>query len=181
MKDKRKNKMYMKGKLIRFIFICFSLAFFLFPVSCGYQIVGSKPLPFQSVTIHPVLNKTYEPKLEEKLHNSLSKEFIAQGIKVMAYNGDIDLTATITTFQLGAIAHIDEKIQEQEITLKVDIRIIDRDRIIEFKSMQSPIKITFQTTGTVSESVSQKEKAIDKACSEIAREIISKIIIRYAA
>ncbi len=149
-------------------------------LSCGYHVVGSKPLPFNSVTIQPVHNETYEPKLEERLHNALSKEFITQGIKVKAANGDVDLIATITTFELRSIASIEEKVQEQTITLKTNIKIIDGERVIEFKSMQSPIRITFQSSGTVTESVVEKENAIDKAFSEIAKEIISKIVIRYA-
>jgi uncharacterized lipoprotein YajG len=141
--------------------------------------VGSKPMPFNSVTIKHVHNKTYEPRLEEKLHNALSKEFISQGIKVMAANGDVDLEATITTFEVGAIAAVEEKVQEQSIKMRVDTRIIDKERVIEFTSMESPIKITFQSTGTVTDSVMQKERAINKACREIAREIIGKIILQY--
>jgi uncharacterized lipoprotein YajG len=148
--------------------------------SCGYHLIGSKPLPFNSVAIKPVINKTYEPGLEEKLHNALSKEFIAQGIKVKAINGDVDLTATITNFELGAIAYIDEKVKEQDIILKVDVIIRDSTQAMEFRSMKSPIRVTFRTTGTVNESVVEKEKAIDRSCSEIAREIISKMILTYA-
>jgi uncharacterized lipoprotein YajG len=155
-------------------------SYFIFHVSCGYHMVGSRPLPFQSVTINQVRNMTYEPKLEERLHNALSNEFISQGIRVMAMNGDVDLNATVTTFQLATIAHIDERVQEQSIILKVDVNITDENRSIQFRDMQSPIKITFKTTGTVSESVAEKERATDKAFSEIAREIISKMIIRYA-
>jgi hypothetical protein len=132
------------------------------------------------VTIKPVINKTYEPGLEERLHNALSREFIAQGIRVKAINGDIDMTTTITNFELGALAYIDEIVQEQDITLKVDIIIMDKNEVMEFRSMQSPIRVTFRSTGTVNESVVEKEKAIDKSCREIAREIISKIIIKYA-
>jgi len=141
--------------------------------------VGSKPLPFNSVTIKHIHNKTYEPKLEEKLHNALSKEFISQGIRVMTANGDIALEATITAFEVGAIAVVEEKVQEQSIKMRVDTRIIDKERVIEFTSMESPIKITFQSTGTVTDSVMQKERAIDKACMEIAMEIIGKIILQY--
>jgi outer membrane lipopolysaccharide assembly protein LptE/RlpB len=161
-------------------YFLFLISYFLFVSSCGYHIVGSKPLPFDSITIKPINNKTYEPRLEDRLHSALSKEFIAQGIKVMAINGDVDLEATITTFKLGSIAAIEEKAQEQEITMRVNVRLIDKNRVTEFVSMESPIRITFQSTGAVSESVVQKERAIDKAFSEIAREIISKIIIRYA-
>jgi hypothetical protein len=142
--------------------------------------VGSKHLHFDSVTINPVQNHTYEPKLEESLHKALSEEFISQGIKVLADNGDVIIGTVIKTFQLGSLASIDEDVQEQSIVMRVDVKIIDKERVIEFVSMESPIKITFQSTGTVVDSVIQKEQAIDKASREIAGEIVGKIILRYA-
>lgn len=136
-------------------------------------------MPFSSVAINPVKNQTYEPHLEDKLHNALSREFIMQGIKTMPSRGDIELEAVITTFELSTIATINEKVQEQEITMKIDIKITNKGKIAELKSVKSPIKITFQSTGTATDAVVQKERAIDKACTEIAREVIGKIIIMY--
>jgi uncharacterized lipoprotein YajG len=176
----KEQKNRIKNDYILSFHIFLFISYFLFFVSCGYHMVGSRPLPFRSVTINQVKNMTYEPKLEERLHNALSSEFISQGIRVMAMNGDVELNATVTTFQLATIAHIDERVQEQLIILKVDVDINDGEQTIQFRDMQSPIKITFKTTGTVSESVVEKERATDKAFSEIAREIISKGIIRYA-
>ncbi|MEF9426296.1 MAG: LPS assembly lipoprotein LptE [Candidatus Mariimomonas ferrooxydans] len=166
---------------IRHFFFCTLLAALcsLLLISCGYHMVGSKPLPFESITIKSVHNKTYEPKLDDRLHNALSREFIAQGIKVISKNGDVQMEAVITAFELSSIAAISETVQEQVIKMTVDIRLIDSGRVTEFTSTESPIRITFPTTGTVIESVVQKEKAIDKACSEIAKEIISRIIIKY--
>lgn len=152
----------------------------LFTVSgCGYRIIGSQPLPFSSVTINAVHNNTYEPKLEDKLRNALSVEFINQGIEVRKAGGEVELDATITLFQLGALAAVDELTKEQEVTLKADIRLNDRGKITEYRSIESPIKITFQTTGTVTQSSARKEQASEKACSEIAKEIVSRIILRY--
>ncbi len=181
MKKEGRSKPDARDTTIQFFLLCLALASCLVFVACGYRMVGSRPLPFQSVTIHPVQNTTYEPRLEEMLHNALSQELITQGIRVMASGGEMDLMATITAFQLGSIAYIDEKVQEQAITFLVDVVVRDGERTMEFTSMQSPIRITFQTTGTVNEAVARKEKAIEKACREIAREIISKMIVRYAS
>jgi hypothetical protein len=148
--------------------------------SCGYRVVGSRLLPFDSVTIKSVKNDTYEPRLEEKMHTALSREFINQGIEVKAANGDIDLHATITTYALGAIAAVDETVKEQEVIMYVDIKLSDGENVKEFKRMQSPIKITFQSTGAVSEAVVRQEDATVKASREIAKEIVSSIILRYA-
>jgi len=156
------------------------LTFYFLLFSCGYHIIGSASLPFDTITIRQIQNNTYEPRLEDKLHDALSREFIAQGIKVVTSGSDVELEATITTFELSTIAAVDEKVKEQEIIMRADIKVIDKGRVIEFKAMKSPIKITFQSVGTVTESVVEKERAIEKACSEIAKEIVSKVIMRYA-
>jgi hypothetical protein len=152
----------------------------LFIVSCGYHIIGSRLLPFDSITIKQVQNKTYEPGLEEKLHNALSKEFINQGIEVKRAGGDAEMEATVKIFELGAIGAVDNTIKEQSIIMKVDIKLVNHGQVTEFKDMVSPIEITYQTTGTVAESVAFKEKAAEKACNEIAKEIVSRIILKYA-
>ena len=94
--------------------------------------------------------------------------------------GNAELQTTVTVFQLGAVGAIDETVKEQELIMQVDIKLIDKGSVTEFKAMQSPIKITFESAGTVSESIANKEKATDKASREIAREVVSRIIMRYA-
>ena len=83
------------------IFLLVTLFLFVL-YSCGYSIIGSKYLPFDSVTIKPVRNNTYEPLLEESLHNALSREFIVQGIDLVTADGDIDIETVITNFELSA-------------------------------------------------------------------------------
>lgn len=155
----------------------FILLFTVF--GCGYHLIGSEAIPFSSVTIKPVKNNTYEPRLEEKLHNTLSREFITQGINVITDGGDVEIEAVVTRFELGSIGAVGERVREQAITMFVDIKFVDKGKVTEFTSVKSPMRITFQSTGSVSEAVVQKEKAIDKACSEIAKEIINRIILMY--
>jgi len=148
--------------------------------SCGYRMIGSTTLPFKSVTIMPVVNKTYEPRLEERLHRSLAREFINQGIEVKPEGGDLIIESVIRSFRLGAIGAINEIVKEQEIFMNVDFTIRDHEREIKFKSIKSPIRITFNAAGTVSESVIEKERATEKACREIAKEIVGRILLVYA-
>ncbi len=148
--------------------------------SCGYNMVGSRFLPFDSINIKHIDNRTYEPRLEEKLHNALSEEFINQGIKAEGPSADITLDAAITRFELGAIGAVDESVREQKIIMLVDIKVIDRGDVIEFKSIGSPVLITFQTTGTVPQTVDLRDRATIKASREIAKDIVSRIIMNYA-
>lgn len=152
----------------------------LFISSCGYRVIGSSLLPFDYINIKHVENRTYEPRLEESLHLALSKEFVNQGIRVNTGETDVVLEAVVKSFNLGVIGAIDETIKEQELIMIVDIRIVDKGKVTEFNSMKSPLKITFQTIGSVSDAVVQKENAIAKASSEIAKEIIGRIILKYA-
>jgi hypothetical protein len=168
------------NKNLTVICLSFFVLIFLLVSSCGYRVIGSSLLPFNSITIKNVRNNTYEPGLEERLHRALSTEFLNQGIEIRVRGGDVDMEAVVTNFQLGAIAAVDELVKEQEITMQVDVRVTVNGSVTEFASMQSPIKITFQSTGTVSDSVAHKEMAIDKASLEIATEIVSRIIIKYA-
>ena len=156
--------------------------FLLMPLisSCGYRMVGSTFLPFQSIYIKQVVNRTYEPRLEERLHDALSREFIRQGIEVRSSSAESELEAVVTSFELGAIAAVDDVVQEQELLMSVDIKLIEGERVIEFMGMRSPIRITFQATGTVSENVANKDAATDRACTEIAEEIVGRINISYA-
>ncbi|MBC8412983.1 MAG: hypothetical protein ISR96_04785 [Nitrospira sp.] len=149
-------------------------------LSCGYRIIGSTVLPFSSIIIKPVENRTYEPGLQDRLHSALSREFINLGISVNRIESPVVLEASVIAFTLGAVGSINEVIKEQELVMKVDIRLTDHERVTEFRAMASPIKITFLAAGTVSETVAEKERAIEKASEEIAKETISKIIVQYA-
>ena len=148
--------------------------------SCGYHMVGSRFLPFDSIYIKHIDNRTYEPRLEEKLHNALSEEFINQGIKAEGPSADITLDVAITRFELGAIGAVDESVREQQIIMLVDIKVIDKGDVIEYHSMGSPVPITFQTTGTVPQTVDLRDRATIKASKEIAKDIVSRIIMNYA-
>lgn len=169
------------GKSVFTVFCILYTAYCLLLLSsCGYRIIGSTSLPFNSITIKQVQNKTYEPGLEEKLHNALSREFINQGLEVKRTGGDAELEATVINFSLGAIGAVNENIKEQSLLMTVDIKLVYHEKTVEFKKMESPLKITFESTGTVAESVANKERAVEKACSEIAKEIVSRIILSYA-
>lgn len=178
----RNSKLQFKNKkFLNFAFCILHFAFFL--TSCGYHMVGSTSLPFHTVVIKQVLNKTYEPQLEDVLHDALSREFISQGINVTsrstADNGAI-LETVISAFSVNTIAASDDKVKEQAVVMYVDFRLTDDKRVMEFRSVSSPINITFQATGSVTDSVVEKQKAVERASAEIAKELVSRIILIYA-
>jgi hypothetical protein len=166
--------------------------------SCGYRFIGSSTIPFNSITIDPIVNKTYEPRLEEILHRALSDEFIAQGIQVMAQGGDYRLKSTITEYRVAPVAEFDKSVKEHRITMLVDFVLSKGEKIIEFKRVSSPYKFTFQTTDVTSDvnvkqlnndelerieirdTVIRKEIDTIRVSREIALELIVRIIAQYS-
>ncbi|GAB4534743.1 MAG: hypothetical protein Fur0020_01610 [Thermodesulfovibrionia bacterium] len=144
--------------------------------------VGSTSLPFHIVVIKPVINKTYEPGLEDVMHRAISREFISQGISVTSSETTENLPrieTVIRLFQTNTIAVSDNKVAEESIVMSVDFRFIDDKRVMEFRSVTSPINITFQTAGGITDAIVEKQKAIEKASTEIAKELISRLAMRY--
>lgn len=166
--------MRIKRRTGLFFFICLLVLY-----SCGYRLIGSKHMPFDSVMVRPVKNLTYEPLLEDHFHRALSREFTINGIKMVREGGDIDIETVITNFSLSALGAVDERIKEQTINMSVDLRIVDNGNVTEFKGMGSPIRITFESTGSISDAVANKEKAIVKISEEIAKEVMSRIVQTY--
>ena len=65
------------------VFLLFTIHCSLFTVSgCGYKFQGRATLPFDSVRIGRIENRTFEPKLEDKLQKALADELIKNGISV---------------------------------------------------------------------------------------------------
>ena len=55
----------------------------LFTLSgCGYTLQGRDTLPFTSVKIGRIENRTFEPKLEDKFQKALADELIRNGIMI---------------------------------------------------------------------------------------------------
>ncbi len=150
---------------------------------CGYHMVGSSSIPFDTIVVLPVQNKTQEPLLEDVMHRALSSGFISQGIRVTS-TGDRDrrarLETVIRSFSVNTVAASDDKVKEQSVVMEVDFRLIEGERVMEFTSVKSPIAITFQATGSVTEAVIEKQRAIERAAEEIAKELVSRIALRYA-
>jgi len=150
---------------------------------CGYHLVGSSSIPFDTILVLPVQNKTHEPLLEDVMYHALSSEFISQGIRVVS-TGQRDtktrLETVIRSFSVNTIAASDNTVKEQSIMMEVDFRLIEGRRVMEFISVRPPINITFQATGSVTEAVIEKQRAMERAAQEIAKELVSRIALRYA-
>jgi hypothetical protein len=167
-----------KFKVQSFLFILLFTAYcLLFTVySCGYTIQGKKSLPFDSIQIANIENRTLEPKLQDKLHNALTEEFLKHGVAVRSGAG-YKLSGTIHLFELHVLSEKAEMAVEYEVIIKGDFRIIDPSgKIKDFKDIGSPFIVSFQSSGLLENVLTSKELASEKAIKDMAMEIVSILI-----
>jgi outer membrane lipopolysaccharide assembly protein LptE/RlpB len=170
--------LFYKIKLYRFVIVLFGLL-----ASCGYQFVGSAPLPFESITIDPVVNKTYEPRLEEVLHRALSEAFIEQGIQVVDEGGDYNLHSVIKEFRTISESEFrsDEiergVVVEQRVTMFVNFILTGDGTRERYSRMENPYKFTHDASGSVQSTITQREADIRRVCREIALDLITRITL----
>jgi hypothetical protein len=155
--------------------LCFML-FVLCFVGCGYTIHGKTSLPFDSIQIGKIENITVEPKLQDRLHETLTEEFLKQGIAVYPDAG-YKLIGTINQFELRILSEKADVATEYEVLIKGDFKLIDPSgNIKEFKNIGSPFIVSFSGPGPLDELIASKELASEKAIRDMAMEIVAILI-----
>jgi hypothetical protein len=144
--------------------------------SCGYTIHGKKSLLFDSIQITRIENRTFEPKLQDRLHNALTEEFLKQGIAVYPEAG-YKLSGTIHLFELRVLSEKSDIAAEYEVIIKGDFRLVDPSgNVREFKNIGSPFIVSFESSDLLEDVLALKELASEKAIRDMAGEIISVLI-----
>ncbi|MEW6003417.1 MAG: LptE family protein [Nitrospirota bacterium] len=160
--------------LILFIFHCSLFTLF----GCGYTIHGKAALPFESIQIGKIENRTLEPKLQDKLYKALTEEFLKNGIAVYPDAG-YKLSGMINIFELHILSERAGTAVEYEVNIKGDFRLIDPSGTIkDFRNIGSPFIVSFSGTGVLEEVIAFKEQASERAVKDMAMEIVAALIYR---
>jgi hypothetical protein len=167
-----------KFTLQRFsVFFLFSVFCFLFSIfGCGYSLHGKASLPFDTIRIGTIENKTVEPKLQDKLYTALTEEFLKQGITVSPDAG-YNLSGTIKEFSLLVLSEKGDIAAEYEIVMKGDFTLVDPSgKQKELKNIGSPFIVSFSRPGPLEEVIAAKELASEKAIRDIAMQVVGAVI-----
>jgi hypothetical protein len=172
---KKLKKLYELIKLNKLFALCSMLIALCFG-GCGYTIHGKTSLPFDSIQIGKIENITVEPKLQDRLHETLTEEFLKQGIAVYPDAG-YKLIGTINQFELRILSEKADIATEYEVLIKGDFKLIDPSgNIKEFKNIGSPFIVSFSGPGPLDELIASKELASEKAIRDMAMEIVAILI-----
>jgi hypothetical protein len=164
---------------IQYIIRLFTACCLLFPVfSCGYAIHRKATLPFHEIRLGTIENRTVEPKLQDKLSNALTDEFLRQGIAV--YRGaDYKLEGRINQFELRILSEASDVATEYEVIIKGEFTATGPSGYLkELKDVGSPFIISFSAADNLTGLLALKDLASDRAIRDMAQQIVAALIYR---
>lgn len=143
---------------------------------CGYAIYTKSSLPFDAIQIDRFVNRTSQPKLEDKLFRALTEEFVRQGIPVLS-QAEYKLGGVIRHYDVRMLSEKSGSAAEYEVIIESDLTLFEpsgEKRV--FKDIGSPFIVSFPSSGTLEELVASKDLALDRALQEISQEIVGILI-----
>lgn len=142
---------------------------------CGYTIHGTADLPFRTITVGKIVNKTFEPGLDDRFRLAIADELIRNGFSLEG-NAAHRIEGTINTFELRTLSEKSGITSEYEIVIKGDFILSDhsgRPRALKGSGLYI---VSFQSTERLGGVMALKEKATERALKDLATELIASII-----
>ncbi len=162
---------------LRFSHLLLVTCYSLLVVGCGYTIHGRASLPFDSIRIGKIENKTVEPKLEDRMQRALADELMKNGIQVVNSSGYV-LNGVIKTFELKGLSEKEGVMIEYEVVIRGRFYLVDPSgKTKELKDSGSFIA-SFSSADSLQNVMTMKEEAIKRALKDMATEIVASIIYR---
>ena len=148
----------------------------LFTLSgCGYTLQGRDTLPFTSVKIGRIENRTFEPKLEDKFQKALADALIRSGIMISKNSGHV-ISGTIYDLKLRPLAEQEGVASEYEVIIKARFFLTSPDGKVKELRNTGVFIVTFSGLGKIENIVAAKEQATETAMRNLASQISAGII-----
>jgi hypothetical protein len=168
---------FSKGGLVGLLLI--ALSFMLCALclaGCGYTLQSRTTLPFDSIQIEVIENKTLEPKLQDRLYKALTEEFLKHGVTVQPAAG-YRLSGTINLFELNVLSERRGTAIQYEVVMRGDFRLVGPSGDTkDFKNIGSPFIVSFPALGMLEDVLASKELASERAVKDMAMEIVAALI-----
>jgi hypothetical protein len=154
--------------------VCYILlASLLLPAGCGYNIRKSPPV--DSVRLGRIKNNTTEPKLQDKLYESLMLSLMKNGIRINR-SSEYELRGTIQDIELRGTAESEGVAVQYEVRISGDFVLAGPEGKTRKLRGSEKFIVTFDATGPLQYVSAQKETAIMIALDNMAREIVNSIL-----
>jgi hypothetical protein len=150
---------------------------------CGYSLRGNLPEHIRTVAIPMFQNRTPVPAVENFLTTAVANAFSTNGrLRVTSIErADSILDGEITGYYLQSIAYdAAANIRQYRLTVTLNLRFRDvRRNEVLFQRTGYSDRADFAVPGTVAETVTASETALQQAAVDIARSVVSFAIERF--
>jgi outer membrane lipopolysaccharide assembly protein LptE/RlpB len=150
---------------------------------CGYSLRGNLPAHVKTIAVPIFLNRTPVPAVENFLTNAVVNAFSTNGrLRVTTVDrADSILDGVITNYNLTSIAYdAAANIRQFRLTVTLDLKFRDvRRNEVLFQRFNYSDRADFAVPGTVAETITTSETALQQAATEIARSLVSFAVERF--
>ena len=150
---------------------------------CGYSLRGNLPDHIKTVAVPVFQNRTAVPAVENFLTNAVINAFATNGrLRVTSVEGaDSVLDGEITNYSLQSIAYdAAANIRKFRLTVTLNLRFRDvRRNEMLFQRTGFADRADFAVPGTVAETITASEGALQQAATEIGRSVVSFAVERF--
>jgi outer membrane lipopolysaccharide assembly protein LptE/RlpB len=145
---------------------------------CGYSVQRHAALPFTEISLGRIENATFEPKLQDKLFEALTREFMKQGISVDP-SAKLKLTGTINRFDLISLAEKKGITAEYRVVVNITFRLLDEEgKTKKTMNIKSPFIVSYTGSPDLGMLIATKEGAEERAMADIAMELVGELIYK---
>jgi hypothetical protein len=164
-----------KGRSLSFVSLLISVSCLLSLGGCGYTVQGRAQLPFQSVSIGKIVNKTFESKIEDKMQVALADELLKNGF-TLEKGAEHRIEGVLRSFELRVVAEKSGVADQYEVVIKGDFKLVDSSGKEKPLRGSGAFIVSFASTGSIPDVMARKEVATDQALRDLALEIVASMI-----
>lgn len=172
----KNSKFKIHSSRLRYFLLLFAVCCSLFSVyGCGYTIQTRADLPFDTVYVGRIENKTLEPKMQDHFNRVLSETLAEYGFRVG--QSRYVLEGEITEFKLRPMVEQSLVATQYEVVINADFRLIDKttNRSISMRP-SSPFITYFGSSGKLENVLAQKEVSTTAALRNLSQELARQLI-----
>lgn len=170
--------MMQKRLTMAYLFLRLAYLAIVMTAGCGYAIHHKADLPFTEIRIGKIENLSLEPKLQDKLHKALVREFTRNGITVTPSVGNV-LSGVVRRFDMTSLSETKDITVEYRIIIDADFTYKDSDGNVRVtKKVASPFIISSPGSKDMGVLLGSRDVAEEKAVADIAMEIVGALIFK---
>jgi hypothetical protein len=159
--------------------VCWLLlsAYCLLFSGCGYTLQTRASLPFDTISIGTIENKTSEPKLQDKFHEALAETFAQYGFRISSF-ARYRLEGEIHSFELLPTTEVNLTATQYQVVIKLSFKLIDTEsgKAVPLLAADSPFITYFSAIGRLESIMAQKELAEVSALLNLSQSLASLVV-----